>query len=199
MKRRLLAILLGAIAAGVAATPALGKEGVEATLETSIPLNASPGEQVTVAWTLASVDERGKRQPFGAGGVFIRLVSASGEEPTTSVASGDNGEYEATVRVPEGGIGGVAIGLHGISSGPTGTSQSDVYFPVTNNPLPAPTLAQLEVRDDVTPARPTGSGSNGLASTWVAVLVVAPLLALGSLAIVLRNRRRVSAPAARRP
>ncbi|MGH3034328.1 MAG: hypothetical protein ACRDON_07190 [Gaiellaceae bacterium] len=202
LRRRLVVAFFAAVAVALAATPAWGKEGVEATLETSIPLNASPSQQLRVAWTLAYRDEQGKRRPFGAGGVFIRLVSASGGNPTTAVASGDGsrtGGYEATVVVPEGGIGGIAIGLHGISSGPDGSSPSDLYFPVKNNPLPPPALAQLDASSDATPNRPSDSSSKSAASTRAIVLALTLLLALGCLALVLRNRKRISAPAARRP
>jgi hypothetical protein len=202
VERRLLVMLVAAIAAGLAATPAFGKEDVEATLTTSIPLNAAQGEELRVAWTLASLDEHGKRQPFGAGGVFIRLVSASGGKATTGVASGDGaekGEYEATVIVPEGGIGGIAIGLQGIASGPTGSRPDSVYFPVTNSPLPPPALAQLDASSDATPTRPGDSSSESAAWTWVIVLALTLLFAMGCIVLVLRSRRRLSAPAAPRP
>jgi hypothetical protein len=195
VKRSLLVILLAAIAAAFAATPAFGKEDVEATLDTRIPLNASPGEQLRIAWTLGFVDDRGKRQPFGAQGVFVRLLSASGGKATTGFGSGDGGrtgKYEATVVVPEGGIGALAIGLGGTISGPTGSSRSDVYFPVKNSPFPASVPAPSEVRGDATPASPDESSSNSSASTWLGGLALALLLALGGLAVVLWHRRRRS-------
>jgi hypothetical protein len=184
-KRSLLIVLLAASAAAVVATPATGKEGVEATLDTPVPVNASAGERVRVAWTLAA-SERGKRQPFGAQGVFVRLLSESGGEATTGFASGDGGaagKYEATVVVPKGGIGGLLIGLRGIASGPTGTWTSDVYFPVKNNPLPASAPAPA-------PREAAQARSEGSASTWIRVLVVTALLASGGLAVGLRRRRR---------
>jgi hypothetical protein len=116
----------------VAALPAAAKEGVTATLTTTIPLDASAGTSLDLAWTLASADGK----PFGAGGAFVRLLSATGERAQTGFARGDTGHYAATVRVPEGGIGDVEIGLRGFTSGATGTHRSDLLFPITNDPLP---------------------------------------------------------------
>ena len=141
--RRLAAVAIAAVAAAVVAAPALAKDGVEATIETPIPLDPSPGEEIDVAWTLSFVDD-GKWRPFGASGVFVRLVSPSGGDATTAFASGDGGRtgaYGATVVVPEGGIGRIVVGLRGTASGPTGSRTSDVYFPVTNDPLQAATVA----------------------------------------------------------
>jgi hypothetical protein len=118
----------------VAALPAAGKEGVKATLLTRIPLDASAGARLEVAWRLTYLDH-GRRRPFGAGGVFVRLESAAGASAETGFASG-NGDYRATVVVPKGGIGDVEIGLQGWTSGPGGTRESDLLFPITNDPLP---------------------------------------------------------------
>jgi hypothetical protein len=133
--RRFALVLLGAAALTlVAALPAAAKEGVKATLLTRIPLDAPAGTRLDVAWTLTYLDH-GRRKPFGAGGVFVRLVSAAGAPAKTGFASG-NGDYRATVVVPEGGIGDVVIGLQGWTSGPEGTRESDLLFPITNDPLP---------------------------------------------------------------
>jgi hypothetical protein len=52
--------------------------------------------------------------------VFVRLQSASGGRPTIGFATPEahpQGGYDAQVAVPEGGIGGVQIGLRGTSDG----------------------------------------------------------------------------------
>jgi hypothetical protein len=127
------AALLVAIAALAGAAAAASKDGVRATLTTSIPLDARPGSQLDVGWTLASTDDDGRRQPFGAGGVFVRLLSASGAKAETGPAhEGATGAYTASVEVPAGGIGDVLVGIHAWTTyGP-----SDSSFPITNDPLP---------------------------------------------------------------
>jgi hypothetical protein len=180
--RRFALALLGIAAAGlVAALPAAAKEGVKATLGTSIPLNAPPGTPVRVAWTLRYVDEHGRRQPFGGGGVFVRLLSASGWGAETRVARGEAGDYAATVLVPEGGIGDVAIGIHGWSDG----KPSDLLFPIRNDPLPGP--ARVSSTASAQPvARLADTGA-----TWIFVLVGASLSTFSVLAFVFVRRRRI--------
>jgi hypothetical protein len=149
MPRFVIGLVCVAAAALVAALPAAGKEGVKATLTTSVPLDARPGAHLRVARTLASVDERGRRHAFSANGVFVRLLSASGARAETGFApSGDytSGEYTATVVVPNGGIGDVRIGLRGFTSGATGTHNADVLFPIVNDPMPGATLTHSSHR-----------------------------------------------------
>ena len=88
-------------------------------------------------WVLGWTDEHGRRQPFNAIGVFVRLLSASGGRPTIGFAAPNahpQGRYDARVAVPAGGIGGVQIGLRGTSDG----RASDVLFPLENDPFAAP-------------------------------------------------------------
>jgi hypothetical protein len=116
---------------------ALGKENVTARLLSPLRLDAASGEKLTVVWGLGGADEHGRRQPFNAIGVFVRLRSASGGRPTIGFATPDahpQGRYDAQVAVPEGGIGGVQIGLRGTSDG----RASDVLFPLENDPFAAP-------------------------------------------------------------
>jgi hypothetical protein len=129
-----LATLATAAVALVAAIPAAGKEGVEATLLTRIPLDAPAGTRLHVAWKLTYLDH-GRRRPFGAGGVFVRLTSAAGGSVETGFAGGQ-GVFRTAVVVPKGGIGDVQIGLQGWTNGPNGTHESDALFPITNDPLP---------------------------------------------------------------
>jgi hypothetical protein len=156
-------VLATAAAALVAALPAAGKEGVQATLLTRIPLDAPAGTRLEVAWRL-TYREHGRRRPFGANGVFVRLESAAGASAETGLTSG-TGDYRATVVVPEGGIGDVQIGVRGWTSGPSGTHESDALFPITNDPLPG------AARSD-----------RGWPS-WIVVLVAAPLAVLAVLLV----------------
>lgn len=143
-----------------AVLPAAGKDGVQATLVTRIPLDAVVGARLEVAWTLVYVDERGRRRPFGGGGMFVRLLSASGAPPVTALAHGKPGCYAATVRVPKGGIRAVQIGIPSWSSGPTGTQRADWLFPITNDPFPS--SSPLQGHDGST----ASAGSVARASFW---------------------------------
>lgn len=151
----------------VAALPAAGKEGVEATLRTRIPLDAPAGTRLDIAWTLTYRDH-GRRRPFGASGVFIRLTSAAGASAETGTTSG-TGNYRATVVVPKGGIGDVEIGLRGWSNGPTGTREADALFPISNDPLPG------------------AARSNAGPPSWVVVIAAASLALLAVLLVVQRR------------
>jgi hypothetical protein len=151
MSRFAIGLVCVASAALVGALPAAGKDGVEATLTTKVPVDARAGTNLRVAWTLASVDERGKRHPFGANGVFVRLLSASEAPAETGFApSGDYtfGAYTATVVVPKGGIGDVVIGLRGFTSGANGTHNADMLFPITNDPMPGAALTHPSHRSN---------------------------------------------------
>ena len=139
MRRRPIVVLAVVAVAGVlllAAGPAHAKEGVTARLLTPLPVDAAPGERVTVVWALGGVDERGTRRPFNAIGVFVRLLSATGARSTIGFATPDahpTGRYDAQVTVPEGGIGGVQVGLGGTSDG----AAADTRFPLENDPFAA--------------------------------------------------------------
>jgi hypothetical protein len=157
MRARRLMVMVAALAVAcsfqlAAGSAAIAKEGVDARLLTPLRADAAPGEQLTVAWALAGTDEHGRRQPFNAIGVFVRLVSASGGRPTIGFATPDahpQGRYDAHVVVPEGGIGAVQIGLRGTS---------DVLFPLENDPFAAPArgsaTTQEATSDNSLPAWP---------------------------------------------
>jgi hypothetical protein len=164
-------VLAAACSLALAAGPAAGKEGVTARLMCPVPRDAGPGETVTVAWVLAGPDEDGRRLPFNAIGVFVRLVSAGGGPATIGFATPDahpDGRYDARVAVPSGGIAGVQIGLRGENdAGP-----SDVLFPLENDPFAAPA-------PQATPGRRVGG--------WP-VPVGAAALALAAVVWLLRRR-----------
>jgi hypothetical protein len=192
MSLRRSALVVGVLAwsALAAAAPAGAKENVEATLATSIPLDAPAGTELTVAWRVFSVDENGRRQPFGANGVFVRLLSASGGASTEGIApvgAHATGEYEATVVVPDGGVRDVELGLAGWVSDAKGTRRSDVIFPITNDPVPAPAPLASPAPD-----APLPGGSD--ATSWLFAGLASLLVVLAvSGAYAFRKRRGGSA------
>ena len=139
--RSLRVIVVVCVAALLVAPAALGKEGVRATLTTPVALDASPGTTLHVGWKLANRDGT----PFGGGDVFVRLRSATGAHAETAYTYG-GGTFAADVVVPEGGIGDVQIGIRGWSSGPDGTHEAPMFFPITNDPMPGP--AQISASAD---------------------------------------------------
>lgn len=170
--RRLMAMVaVPAVASSVllgAGSAALAKEGVNARLLTPLRTDAAPGEQLAVAWALAGTDEHGRRQPFNAIGVFVRLLSASGGRPTIGFATPDahpQGRYDAQVSVPQGGIGAVQIGLRGTSDG----ASSDVLFPLENDPFAAPARGSATTQE--------ATSDNSLPA-WPALALLAVLGAL---------------------
>lgn len=125
MTKRLLAVVVAALAAAV---PASAKEGVTAQV---VPIPADAEGRVHVTWTLGYVEE-GARRPFSALGVFVVLRDSQGRETTAVGNEHDYGEglYSAEVAVPPGGIDDVRIGLHGTT---------DVFFPLDGDAVVAAT------------------------------------------------------------
>jgi hypothetical protein len=187
MRARRLLVVLAVLAVAcsllLAAGPAaLGKEGVNARLLTPLRVDAAAGEKLTVVWTLAGTDEHGRRQPFNAIGVFVRLLSASGGRPTVGFATPaahPQGRYDAQVAVPKGGVGGVQIGLRGSSDGST----SDVLFPLENDPFAGPARG-VAAGQEATSAKPL--------PTWLALAGTLALLGVLA-AVVWRARWRTAA------
>jgi len=106
--------------------------------------------------------------------VFVRLLSAWGGRPTVGFATPDahpQGRYDARVAVPEGGIGGVQIGLGGASD----VGGGDTLFPLENDPFAA-----------------VGRGVDKPVAAWLAL--AGGLALLGVLGVVLwRARWRTAA------
>lgn len=189
LRRLALLLLVAGAWALFAALPAGAKEDVEATLMSGVPLDAPAGTRLTVSWSLFSVDENGGREPFGANGVFVRLLSASGAQSEEAVASPgayETGEYEATVTVPEGGIRDIELGLQGWVSDAAGTRRSDLTFPITNDPVP--NAAASSVAAGESGAGGSGGGSSLVLSLSVGVTSLLAVLA-GSILIYKRRSR----------
>jgi len=119
----------------VGATPTAAKEGVVARVLTPIPRNAPAGTKLTVVWTLSSVED-GRRRPFGAGGVFIRLFGSDGARSSRVYASElGRGRYRATAAVPRGGVRRVVIGLMGTSCDANDCRPAPKVFPIAGDPF----------------------------------------------------------------
>lgn len=123
--RLALALSITATVALIAALQASGKEGVTATLTTRVPLTARAGTPLRIGWTLRTPDGH----PFGGGGIFVRLLSASHAGARTTYVR-CSGRCSAVVRVPRGGIRGIQIGIRG------GGGRGYLLFPITTTPLP---------------------------------------------------------------
>jgi hypothetical protein len=111
-----------------------GKGRVEARLTTRPPADAQVGTQIPLAWALLDSDGL----PFNSDSVFVRLVGASAS--TIASASGSShlkGDYDAVIRVPEGGIAQIEIGVRGTRSDSNGTQPSEILFPIVDTPPPA--------------------------------------------------------------
>ena len=152
--------------------------------------------------------------------MFVRLVSASGAKATEGFASADEhatGDYEASVLVPEGGIGGIQFGLAGSASGPSiPPHRSDMIFPLMNgvwtatviqagpprhpsdpvSSAPSPASAAAPLAPSVTAPMTARTGSElprpGVDPLAVA-LVLASLSGLGALLAVGHRARRTPA------
>lgn len=173
--RLAIAVAASLLVAAAAAPPAPAKGDVRATLTTVPPTDAEPGSTVTVAWTLQSV-HAGVREPFGAGGVFVQLRSATGAAATIADATGRGGAFRARATVPEGGIGGLRIGLRGwtfaTGAAPAQRRAAPRSFVVENDPFAAGARA----------------ASDGPPLPWIVVA-----LGLGGLALALAARRALTA------
>jgi hypothetical protein len=128
----------------IAAPGASPKEGARAQLLTPLPLAAKPGSAIQVRWSVDVPDGSGGHRPFGAGGMFVRLLSATGADPTTGFADG-SGRFATRVRVPEGGIGGVRAGLRGTRCDANGCRRADALFPLVNDPFRSPGGVRCDV------------------------------------------------------
>jgi hypothetical protein len=69
-------------------------------------------------------------------GMFVRVLSRTGAAATTGFAPQSSGRYSARVKVPQGGIGGVRMGLRGTT---------DIFFPLDNDPFRSPGGVRCDV------------------------------------------------------
>ena len=115
--------------AALAAPGATAKNGAQAHLLTPLPTRARPGTLVTVRWTVTVLDANGRRAPFSASGMFATLIGAH-HTTTSRTATETRAPFSVRIRVPDGGIHAIKLGLHGFATGPTGTHPAPIYFPI---------------------------------------------------------------------
>ena len=125
MKRAWPVVALALIAVAVAPGAAT-KEGARARLTAAVAITAPPGSAIRVEWRVDAPDENGARRPFGAMNMFVRLLSRTGAQSTSSFARQSAGRYSAQAKVPVGGVGGIRAGLRGTT---------DIFFPLENSPF----------------------------------------------------------------
>lgn len=126
MEGRRVSAVAGTILLLALVAPASAKEGVVAKVRVPVSRDAAPGTKVKMVWELTVV-ESGRARPFGANGVFLRLVGRGGSRsPRAYAVQFEPGWYRASARVPRGGVRRVVIGLMGWNDdGP-----APVSFPV---------------------------------------------------------------------
>jgi hypothetical protein len=123
------------VVALVAAPGAAAKEGAQAHLLAPLPKSATPGTFITVRWSVDVPGPDGRRVPFGAIGMFVKLVGRSGPSTTATAAQEHGPPYSVQIRIPPGGIRNIQIGLHGWALTPSGKHPAPELFPITNNSL----------------------------------------------------------------
>jgi hypothetical protein len=98
---------------------AFAKEGAQVHLLVSLPSDPAPGSVITIRWTVDVPGADGKRVPFAAIGMFVRLVGRNGASTTATALHGP--PYCVRIRVPRARIRAIRFGLHG---------STDIFFPL---------------------------------------------------------------------
>jgi hypothetical protein len=114
-------LALFAVAVALAAPAASAKEGAQAHLLAPLPAHPVAGRLITVRWTVDVPGAHGKRVPFGAIGMFVRLIGAPGAATTATAPQTHGPPYSVRIRVPRGGVRAIRFGLHGTT---------DIFFPL---------------------------------------------------------------------
>ena len=123
MRRIGLLIALALVGASLA-VPAPAKEGVRATLDKPVRLDARAGEIVRVAWRLSD----GQGHPFGASGIYLRVSRCGARPMRVRARQRGPGRYSARFKVPEGGIRKLMVGLKGWRIIGTRKKRADAAF-----------------------------------------------------------------------
>lgn len=196
------ATLLGLILALASALTALAKGDAIVTLDSSLPSHPDPGSEVTIGWTVEVPVENGQMAPFNAEGMFIRLISATGDSVEAVGRQSPLGHYAATLAVPVGGISDVEVGLRGESCIAGICERSDMLFAIDETTIPAiAPVAEVAPVASVAAAGPASledpagatapvhgssdTGSLGLAGVGLAAVA----LVLGLTVLLTRSRR----------
>lgn len=120
---------LAAAVAVLAAPVASAKEGAQAHLLTPLPAHPHAGSLISVSWSVDVPGTQGKRRPFGAIGMFVRLVGRGGAS-TSATAQQYEPPYRVRIRVPAGGIRSIRFGLMGTGCDPSACKPSPIFFPL---------------------------------------------------------------------
>jgi hypothetical protein len=136
----------------VAASPAAAKQGAQARLLGPLPIHARAGTVITVKWTVDAPGPDGRRVPFGAIGMFVRLIGRNGAATSATAPQKHGPPYSARIRVPLGGIHDIQLGLHGWAITPSGKHPAPMLFPITNSPL-HPTRSMQDFYSGSQPSR----------------------------------------------
>jgi hypothetical protein len=118
---------------------AAGKDRVRAVMDAPQRCDAPAGTAITVGWRLTTLSG-GQRRPFGASGVFVELVRTGHGGPIKRHARQDHaGHYTVRVKMPQGGVRRIRIGLEGTTYRTDGAvADADVHFPVSGDPCRKP-------------------------------------------------------------
>jgi hypothetical protein len=185
-------LALGLVLSAAAAALAKGEDAA-VTLDSPLPVEAEPGSGIEIGWSLDIAQDDGSTLPFNAEGIYVRVTPAAGA-PIDVVALQDRvGHYVATVTVPAGGLGDVVFGLRGEACYSDGRCErADTFFTVAGvtgqavtDPAAAPPVGQPPVTTEA-------PGTDALDVTWLPVLALAVLGALG-VALAVRGRGRSAA------
>lgn len=122
-----LALMLAAFVAALAVPAASAKEGAQAHPLAPLPTHPLAGSLISIRWSVDLPGAEGRRRPFGAIRMFVRLLGRDGAA-TNATAPRYDPPYHVRVRVPAGDI--IRFGLMGTSCGPSGCKPSPLYFPL---------------------------------------------------------------------
>jgi hypothetical protein len=126
MKR---ALLLAGVIAVLAVPAASAKEGAQAHLLAPLPAHPAAGSLINVRWSVDVPGTQGRRRPFGAIGMFVRLLGRKGASGNATAQQYEP-PYHVRIRVPAGGIRSIRFGLMGTGCGPSGCKPSPIFFPL---------------------------------------------------------------------
>lgn len=126
MKR---ALLVAGVLAVLAVPAASAKEGAQAHLLAPLPARPLAGSLISVRWSVDVPGTHGTRRPFGAIGMFVRLLGRDGAS-TSATAAQYEPPYHVRIRVPASGIRAIRFGLMGTNCGPSGCKPSPMFFPL---------------------------------------------------------------------
>ena len=98
-----------ALAGVLVAPPVAAKDGVRAKLDEPVRLGTPPGETMRVAWRLVDDED----QPFGAGGIYLRVSRCGQSLLRVRATAHGQGRYSVRLTAPKNGIRRLAVGLQG--------------------------------------------------------------------------------------